>query len=184
MLNNIKKNLVIVLFVFLPLLLISISKKILASDLILSGTPSDPNTQASFMISIYNAPNEIITFGFDINYDPNALDIYDPNFVQYIVKGDLISNFLCEYNPISNGRIKIGGLIIPPITEDKKIKKGANGVVLTITFAVKKNYKETDIFLDNLVDDLDGWTTETTFIHGNILAQDAESSLCFLDCMN
>jgi len=184
LLDNLKKILLTVWFFLLLLLLIAIPQEILASDLILSGTPSDPNTQASFMISIYNAPNEVITFGFDINYDPSALDIYDPNLVEYIVKGDLISNFLCEYNPISNGTIKIGGLVIPPITEDKKIKKGANGVVLTITFAVKKNFKETDIFLDNLVDDIKGWTTETTFIHGNILAQDVESSLCFLDCMN
>jgi len=164
--------------VLLLLIFIATPREILASDLILSGTISDPNTQTSFVLSVYNAPNEVVAFGFDIIYDPNIMEYIDDE------GGDIIQDFTYLSNNISNGVRRFAGYVIPPVTEDKKIKKGTNGVIHTITFAVKKNYRETDIFLDNLIDDMDGWTTETTFSQTNILVLDSESTLCFFNCLN
>ena len=173
-----KRILFHILCLFLLFIFIAIPRKILASDLVLSGTVSDPNTQTSFLLSVYNVPNDVVAFGFDIIYDPNIMEYVDDE------EGDIIKDFTYLSNNISNGVRRFAGYVNPPITEDKKIKKDANGVMLKITFDVKKNYGEKDIFLDNLIDDLNGWTTETTLSHGNILAQDAESTLCFLNILN
>ena len=103
----------------------------------------------TFTVSVNSAPNEVVSFGFDVNFDHRILTYKSHT------RGDLVKgwDFFDVSNP-GNGVVRVGGF-----TTKEKIAEDASGAMVNLTFAVIGGADNTLTFTE-LVDDIVGWSTK------------------------
>jgi len=103
---------------------------------------------AVFVIKINNAPNDISSFGFDLQFNSD-LFVY-----QGFERGELITNGFSFFNlnKLSSDNLRVAG--IEP--GNNILVKGSSGVLLKIVFNVISRAK-TVVRLENLKDDIRNW---------------------------
>ncbi len=99
-----------------------------------------------------NGNNRIKSFGFTISYDPEVL-----NFETITPNSDLLDGFKFNSNNIGNGKIIVGGFS----SGDEKINNNEDGELCLLRFNVIDAQK-TAVSLQDLVDDIEGWSTSST----------------------
>ncbi len=120
-------------------------------SLYITDTRSIAGTSVSIPVNIQNAPNNVTAFGFEVNIAVPAMLNYTG-----FEWGSLIGsfdNFNCS-EP-SDGVIRCGGF-----TANGGVVSGDSGSVVTLQFDVDLNCgAEYQLSLQNLADDMTGWTT-------------------------
>lgn len=105
--------------------------------------------EVTVTLKIINAPNDVDALGLDIKFDPNALQ-----YIKY-EKGDLVQgSLLFDVSNPESGLLRIGEINL----EDNKIAQGTSGTIVDLYFTLRTDFLSTIIQLDNMVDDIDGWS--------------------------
>ena len=124
---------------------------VLSANISLIGKLSENPNRKTFVLEIADAPNEIVSFGLDIAFDPNVL------MYESITRGVLTANFdLFKANFTENKILKIAGV---EAGEDI-IPEGAGGAIAFLNFQVKAKEGNTELNISNLKDDITSWTKE------------------------
>ena len=108
------------------------------------------NKSLTIVISAKNAPNQVRSCGFDINYDSAAL-----NYSDY-TKGELTEKFtMFEARKIKDGHIRAGGFM----AGKEFIRKGDSGKLIILHFKMLKK-ADFKIKISNFIDDISLWKVE------------------------
>ncbi len=123
-----------------------------AASLEISKTAS-AGTVITYAVSINSAPNEVSSFGFDLDYDFNVL-----HYEQY-ERGSLVPDGFTFFlvNEPSQGTVRVGGID----TGNNNIQQGQSGTLVVLTFEIVANDGNCEITFANLKDDIKGWTTKS-----------------------
>ncbi|MEW5802031.1 MAG: C1 family peptidase [bacterium] len=106
-------------------------------------------------IRIQNAPHEVLSFGYDITYDPGMTTYlgFEP--------GQFFKGFnLCNCQQIRPGQIHCTGSNYGSDRGEKIVPAGYSGTLVTLQFSpVTPRAGKCSLCLENLSDDMEGWKT-------------------------
>ncbi|MBN2372449.1 hypothetical protein JXL19_01495 [bacterium] len=124
-----------------------------------------------FALDIINAPNDIESFGLDIEFDPNVLEPKklnpgDPNsWALEFTRGAYFEDpnwyFDVAYKPEGN-YIRVGGF-----TAYKKVLQGATCPVLILNFIILRSSCTTNLKITRAVDDIEGWPAHDGMLYAS-----------------
>jgi len=126
-------------------------QQIFAANLELSDIQNaQVGSTVKFTLTINDSPNEIKAFGFEVAYNPEILSYQSYEF------GQTFDNRFDEIK----GNLKVNGIIIfGGYSSSQKIEQGESGILLTLSFTVLQDKKDT-IILQNLLDNFKGWSVK------------------------
>ncbi|MCP4349417.1 MAG: hypothetical protein GY795_28385 [Desulfobacterales bacterium] len=122
-----------------------------AASLEISKTASAGNL-VTYTVSVNSAPNKVLSFGFDLNYDFNVLRYKKHE------QGSLVPNgFIFLVNELSQGTVRIGGTAMG---NNSNIQQGQSGTLVVLTFEAVANNGNGKITFANIKDDIKEWSAK------------------------
>ncbi len=127
-----------------------LSRPAAGADLILSGGQAEKGRTVTLALAVNNAPNTVEAFRLDIEYDFTILRFSNSTAGELSRRGyELFKAF--NQAP---GVVRVGGVA----PENPGIQKGSSGVLVLVTFEVRKN-ADCDLALTGLENDIKNWRT-------------------------
>ena len=115
-----------------------------SADLSVDDHSGGKGSVVTFSVAVQNAPNEVVSLGFEVQYDPSIL-----GYRSYTA-GHLVSEFdFFDANNVAPGIVRAGGLV----AVDGKISEGASGILISLAFDVV-GHDDCQLQLAQLKDDI------------------------------
>ena len=142
-----------------------------ANNLIISNESSSRGEIVEFNVSIIEAPNDVKSFGFDIEYPHNSISFHPDDYDI----GELLEQGYgyLTLDEISPGRIRVGWFTML----NYKIPKHASGSLLKLRFSVL-NCNDSTLKITTLLDHVETWPLK----NGQLTLLD--NSFCRMDFDN
>ncbi|MCP4106292.1 MAG: hypothetical protein GY749_12255 [Desulfobacteraceae bacterium] len=122
-----------------------------AASLEISKTASAGNV-VTYTVSVNSAPNKVLSFGFDLNYDSSVLRYKKHE------KGSLVpSDFIFLVNEPSQGIVRVGGT---SVGKNTNIQQGQSGILVVLTFEAVANNGNGKITFASIKDDIKSWSVK------------------------
>jgi hypothetical protein len=137
-----------------------LSLEAVAADLSLNSQYGKKNSTVSFHVTVESAPNDVASFGLEVQYDPSILRY------KGCYPGDLVSGFdFFNANNASPGIVRAGGFV----AADGGISRGERGTLLSLSFNVV-GHDDCQVRLVKLKDDIKTWNTQHGRFTGDHMA--------------
>ena len=105
-------------------------------------------------VQITDAPNDVDALGFEVTFDPELLQFESVITDMEGIEGEILGNFdYWDANLVSPGVVRIGAY-----TLGNPISMNTTGILAYVRFSALST-EQSQVGLQNLIDDLTGWTT-------------------------
>ena len=144
--ENLKRNILLSMVVLLTL---ASASPVCAANINLNDRSGSSGSDITFAVSVHDAPNDVATFGFDVQYDVWSLRYSG------FSRGSLVDNFdFVNVNNCLPGTVRVGGFV----ATTAGIVQGESGTLVLLSFQVVGE-EDCGVKLAALKDNMQGWST-------------------------